>query len=116
MNKIQFDVGIRCVYWAKKDFFDPACISGLLGSWKQYATGSLNGIKPYTEEYSMSYSYPWQDLLGLKLQKDLNKFLNGYRRRNFFFPPVKGYKTLVMSTEELATIFHFPGQVSATQH
>ncbi|MBP9701368.1 MAG: hypothetical protein KBD47_00105 [Candidatus Pacebacteria bacterium] len=113
MNKIQFDVGIRCLYWGKKGFFDPACISGILGSWKQYNTGSLNGIKPYTDEYSMSYSYPWQDFMGLKLKKDLRRFLDGYKRRNFFFPPVKGYNVLVMSTEELATIFHFPGQVAA---
>jgi hypothetical protein len=47
------------------------------------------------------------------MEESMKKFLKGYKRRNFFFPPVKGNKIMVMSSEELATIFHFPGQVAA---
>jgi hypothetical protein len=36
--------------------------------------------------------------------------------RSYFFPPYRNYgcDPFILSTEELATIFHFPGNVSAT--
>lgn len=113
MTKLQYEVGIRIAYLGKKDFVNPANIAGLTGSWKQYASNSLNGFKPHSGEYSPSFNYPWQDFRGLRMEESMKKFLKGYKRRNFFFPPVKGNKIMVMSSEELATIFHFPGQVAA---
>lgn len=113
LTKLQFDVGIRICYLAKSDFFNPSNIAGLLGTWKQYSSSSLNSLKPNSEDYSISFSYPWQDFKGIRLSKTLERFLDGYKRRSFFYPPVKGGKVMVMSSEELATIFHFPGQVAA---
>lgn len=111
MTKLQFEVGIRVMYFGKSDFYNPANISGLTGSWKQYSSDILNGFKPNSDNYSPSFSYPWQDFRGIRLAKSLEEALEGYKRRSFFFPPVKG-KGFVLSSEELATIFHFPGQVS----
>lgn len=113
MSKLQFDVGIRMAYIGKNGFYNPANIAGLTGSWKQYSSNSLNGFKPFSDDYSPSFSYPWQDFRGMRNAEAMERFLNGYKRRNFFFPPVKGNKVMVMSSEELATIFHFPGQVAA---
>lgn len=111
MTKLQFEVGIRVMYFGKSDFYNPSNISGLTGSWKQYSSDILNGFKPNGDNYSPSFSYPWQDFRGKRLAKSLKEALEGYKRRSFFFPPVKG-KAFVLSSEELATIFHFPGQVS----
>jgi hypothetical protein len=41
------------------------------------------------------------------------RMLDAYKRRMFFFYPYK-YKAMVMTNEELATMFHFPGQVAQT--
>jgi hypothetical protein len=38
---------------------------------------------------------------------------DAYRRRGYFYPPyVK--KQMVLTTEEIATIYHFPGKMAAT--
>lgn len=113
MTKIQFDAGIRILYFGKNDFFNPANISGLLGSWKQFSSNSLNGFKPNSDVYSPSFSYPWQDYKGRRLASSMAEALEAYKRRAYFFAPGKG-KKFVLSSEELATIFHFPGQVSQT--
>ncbi|MBI3633364.1 MAG: hypothetical protein HY226_03680 [Candidatus Vogelbacteria bacterium] len=109
ISKMGFDCGIRIVYLAEKDKFNPANISGLMSVVKQYNSLNLNGFKParYT-----SYD-PWQDPFGKKLPKAKEAIFEAYCNRGWFYPP---YSRLpfVLNTEELATIYHFPGAVAAT--
>jgi hypothetical protein len=111
--KTAFDTMIRAIYWGDKDSFNPINIAGLTSAFKQYGSGNLNGFAP---NFTTSYDYPWQDFRGARLEGAKRKIFNAYKRRSFFHPPYKNLKgrPFILTTEELATIFHFPGGVSAT--
>ena len=115
MAKPAFDVGIRAIYIAKKSVFDkPNGIGGIVGSFKHFSTENFNGLKPNGDKYSSRFSgLPWQDYKKMRETKQMKNALEAYKRRSFFYDPVKS-KHVIMSTEELATIYHFPGAVAAT--
>ncbi|MEN9582111.1 MAG: hypothetical protein RL641_65 [Candidatus Parcubacteria bacterium] len=120
ITKYGFDTGIRAIYLAHKDTFKPIHITGLLGLWKQFATGNMNSFKPTN---LTGFDYPWQDFTGNRAIKRKAEILEAYRARGFFQHPFKSFhaggshlfrKPFVLTTEELATIYHFPGRVLET--
>lgn len=113
ISKLGYDVGIRAMYIAKKSSFVGTTIPGLIGSFKQFNTEHLNGFKIVTDEWSPKFSYPWQDYKEIRQNKMRHHLLNTYKYRSFFHQPYVGHHALVLNSEELATIFHFPGQVAA---
>lgn len=113
VSKLGYDVGIRLMYIAKSDNFNPANIGGMLGSWKQFNAEHMNGFKPNSSAWHSNLSYPWQDLRGRKRKYFSEMALAMYKRRSYFYAPHKG-KPMIMSSESLATIFHFPGAVVST--
>ncbi|NDE68291.1 hypothetical protein EB052_01655 [bacterium] len=114
LTKQAYDVGIRAMYIAKKEFFNPANISGLTGSFKQFGSEHLNGFKPNGSVLSPKFSYPWQDYKEFRQNRMREEAVAAYKRRSYFFGPFKAEKSMVLNSEELATIFHFPGQVAQT--
>lgn len=127
IGKHGFDCGIRSLYLAKKDVYNPANVAGLFGTMKQYSSNDLNGFKP--ADFT-NYDYPWQDYInipvfdprmgipffslhGRRLLYKKWKFFDAYRRRSWFFPPHER-KPYVLNAEELATMYHFPGEVAET--
>jgi hypothetical protein len=111
ITKLPFDVGIRTIYIAKNDSFNPSNITGIIGNFKQYNSEVLNGFKPanWMAQYS---GYPWEDWFYNK-DETRSSALEAYKRRSYFFHPFKD-KHMVLNTEELATIYHFPGSVLKT--
>jgi len=110
ISKLGFDVGIRTVYLAEKDSFNAVNIAGLMGSVKQYNTLNLNGFKPVR---NTSVDYIWQDFTGSKVARMKKTMFDAYRKRSYFYHPY-ARKPMVLNTEELATIYHFPGKVAET--
>jgi hypothetical protein len=113
LGKFAFDTVIRGMYYARKDRFRPESKSGLIGIIKQFNSNALNGLKP---KWETGFDYPWQDPFGNKTTKRKKKLLKAFRQRGAFQYPFKNFggKPFVMTTEELATMFHFPGEVAAT--
>lgn len=111
-GKLPFDVGIRSIYLSIGDM-DKSNIPGVVGSFKQYSSSNLNGFKPGPKT---SIDFWWQDPFGKKIKKMCRSFFNDYRDRAYFYRDFMGQKrkVLVMNSEELATIFHFPGSVALT--
>lgn len=114
LTKLAFDVGVRAMYIADNKFFAGTNIPGIIGSMKQFNSEHLNGFKPNSKKWNPKFSYPWQDFNNIRQNKTRKEALAAYKRRSFFFHPYKDDKPLIMNTEELATMFHFPGQVSQT--
>jgi hypothetical protein len=110
ITKPGFDVGIRALYLTPKDSFDPYRISAMLGAFKQYNSGLLNGFKP---DKTTGFDYPWQDPTGSRARALKQEMFDAYIRRSYFYEPYKN-TPFVLNSEELATIFHFPGAVSET--
>ncbi len=112
VSKLGFDVGIRSVYISEKDSFQPVIIAGLVGMYKQFSSTGMNSFKP--SGWMTAYNdYPWE--IGIKKRRSrmLKLMIDAYRRRSYFFAP---YKTpyMIMSTEELATIYHIPSAAVVT--
>ncbi|MHB8660621.1 MAG: hypothetical protein ACYC75_01620 [Minisyncoccota bacterium] len=114
-SKIAFDVGGRCVYLAKTENFNPIMITHTIALFKPFNTEGWNGIK--ATAWMMRFDdYPWEVRFGVDKVKDLyrRKLVEAFRRRQFFYHPFSyGIFTddaMVMSTEELATVFHIPSR------
>ena len=112
LSKPAFDSMIRAAYIAEKESFNPNNIGGLLGSFRQFGSNTLNGFKP---GWSTGYDYPWQDFRGKKKLHNEKQILEAYKRRSFFNIPFKNFhgQPFILTTEELATLWHFPSSLVA---
>ena len=115
ISKNGFDAGLRLIYTAPKDIFVTSNVSGAVGSIMHMSSPSGQGFK--TSRWTGGkYTFPWHAWFGYKDKKtfeEKTKMLDAYKHRGFFYKPYKR-KTFVLNTEELATLFHFPGEVSTT--
>lgn len=113
ISKIGFDVCIRSVYFADKDKFNKMYQSGIFGYFKQYASAEFNSFK--TAGWYSEFGIPLEDWW-----KSDKKFpymiLDEYKLRRFFWSPYRGKwfysEPFVLNSEELATIYHFPGSIA----
>jgi hypothetical protein len=110
VTKLPFDVGIRGVYIAEKDRYNKGHAGALNGVLGQYSTQHLNGFK---KDVGTKFDFLIQDPFKTRLPKMKRKLFNAYRLRSYFHPPRKR-KPFVLNSEELATIYHFPGGVVET--
>lgn len=127
-NKYAYDTAIRMIYLANKDNFDVNAPNAFGASLRQFNANNLNGFKG---DKATRVELPWQDIFGTKVDKMKAKMLGGYKKRAFFYggfdfklskffpslfthPNESGGKPFIMTTEELATIFHLPGRVVET--
>jgi len=114
VSKWPFEVAIRGLYIAQKEAFNPISITGLIGTFRQYSSNDdVNGFKL---GWFTDFDYPWQDFRRIRRTQDEKEMLEAFKMRSFFQPPFKNFQQtpIIMNTEELATIYHFPGSVAAT--
>lgn len=109
VSKLPFDVGIRGVYLAKPGHFDGVNISALVGIFKQFNSEGWNslGVSGWMTEFD---DYPWEVGIDHLKNEYREGLIEAYRRRQFFYPPFDFESYSVMSTEELATVYHIPSR------
>jgi hypothetical protein len=114
ITKLPFDVGIRAMYISQKDIFNtPFGIGGIIGNMKMFNAENLNGFKPNGDTWHVALGDPWLDYKDWRRNSFSRLVIKAYRRRSYFYTPFTS-KPLVMNTEELATVYHFPGSVART--
>ncbi len=106
-----WDAGIRALYIAQKDSFDVPNIPSMINAFRQFQSPRSNGFKPV--RWLAKYDYPWQDYRGVRQAADMMRVLHAYRLRSWFHGPYK-FPAFILSSEELATLFHPPGSVVKT--
>lgn len=131
INKAHFDCGIRVVTLSDKRICTDDQFQNLTRDirliFNQYSQKNINELKRVN---TTSYDMPWHDITRQGIVKYKNRTLDFYRLRTFFNPPLQystdypkvisslfptgSPKIFVLSSEELATLFHFPGMVSET--
>jgi hypothetical protein len=112
-TKYAFDTGIRLLNIGKKGSYQNM-FGLMLGMFKQYNSMDLNGFKP---RMGTTFDYPWQDPFGKRVKKMKAEMLEAYQMRDYFWKSDYKKNTrpyFILNTEELATIYHFPGMVAQT--
>lgn len=115
LSRIPFDASIRAIYVAKTESFRGTTTAALSGIFRQFGAVNLNGFKA---DKAPGVKYPWQDRKGTIVLGQKKKLFNKYKERAFFYeefiPTGGSSSSFVLTTEEIATIYHFPGDVSKT--
>lgn len=113
VGKLAYDVGIRALYTAPKEYYQGIVGGYIVSLLKPFSSEGWAGFD-VAPEWSNKYAeYPWEDPGGHHQAHSMHLMIEMYRRRAFFHAPYIGNYT-VMSTEELATIFHVPSSTIAT--
>jgi hypothetical protein len=113
IDKYAFDTVIRAIYISPPDDVDSGAIPALIGAFKQFSSYNLNGFKL---GWFTDFDYPWQDFKRIRRTSGERSMLKAYKLRSAFQLPFKDFhcKPFILTTEELATLYHFPGLVART--
>jgi len=115
ISKLAFDVGIRSIYFVKGKF-NVSTVLHMITLFKPFSTEGWNGINS-TAWMKSFQEYPWEIGIDKLKNKYRRKMVEAYRRRQFFHEPfsfgLPKDDIMVMSTEELATLYHIPSSAVA---
>lgn len=133
MLKVGFDTGIRVCYVAKKEKFNMSNRRNIRLIFRQYAQPFVNELtrinSTQADAFGSNFIAGFFPLSSKKIIRLANRMLEEYREREFFHPPMRHKIHLpwplspvifpnffhhhinVLNSEELATLWHFPGQI-----
>jgi hypothetical protein len=112
MSKQVFECGIRVIYLAKKENFIGVNSGAIVRFFDTFA-GETNHNSFSASRGSPGYDYPWQDFHNIRINIERKNMFFRYKHRAFFYVPYD-QKPEFLTTEELATLWHFPSSIIKT--
>lgn len=120
-SKPAFKTVIRFIYLGKKDVFFKQNLRLVFGFFSSFWTLNCNAFVPFGQPIITKIKKSWFLPKNMKFIRRRRMYLRQRRlfrmyvsREDPFFPELKDDGTYVLNTEELATLFHFPGKRSAS--
>lgn len=110
ISKPAFSVNSRFIYLGKRDVFFKPRLRLLLNFSAGLSTRNLNGLKPWGK--TITKIAPPAPYRRRRLYMRQRQLFRRYVRRQIPLYPRSG-GTFILNSEELATIYHFPGKVGA---
>ncbi len=107
-----WDVGVRVLYIGEHEEYDGTNVTGIMGMWQPFSSPGYNNLRPAGRGQN-SLDYPWQDYNDMRQNRMKLKAIDAYRLRSWFHAPYR-FKHFVITSAELATLFHLPGSVAKT--
>lgn len=101
LGKLQFYTKMRFILLGRRESMDKSFVSSFTGGLKQFGDDNLNSFKPDNVSKTKADYWTRKERLAYKQRKILRR----YRNRSMDSAPAA---IMVMSSEELATIFHLP--------
>ncbi len=112
LTKLYFECGIRVLYLGLNSGpFSGTNIGSVVKFFDAYNQPNYNSIMP--TRGSSDFDYPWQDWNGIRENRVRRNLFFRYKHRAYFNVPYDQVPTH-LTTEELATIWHFPSSVVQT--
>lgn len=112
VSKPLFDVNVRCIYLAPEQNFVGPMVAQLIGLFKPFYSDTLNSFR--LDRWLSDFDdQPWQDISGRHRAHLKHQMVEAYRRRQAFHEPYK-LTYMVMSGEEIASLFHVPSSGTTT--
>jgi len=110
IGKFGYQTSVRFLYLGKRDSFFKPKARIPYGFFKTISTENMNGLKPTMETIP---KIQWFLKKSRTYSRKRAMFRRYVRRWTTFFPrdPVRG--TVVFTTDEMATLYHFPGRTVA---
>lgn len=131
--KVGFDTGIRVCYVAKREVFNMSNRRNIRLIFRQYAAPYTNELKrinsTQADAFASGFISSWFPATQATITRLAHRMLEEYREREFFHPPMRHkihlpwplspylfpnffhHHISVLNSEELATLWHFPGQI-----
>lgn len=113
VGKPGFDVGIRAIYFAKTEHYRDFIGAFLSQIFRPYLSEQLNQLGPAPVLTEIFDDFPWEDPKGTLRQHLMEEAVEFARRRAYFHYPYRG-SWMVMSTEEIASLYHVPSSTITT--
>lgn len=108
MSKPGYNVKIRLLYIAPKSRFDNTKKTAMVGTFRQFSGMTTNNLKPNMGTWTGHQYKLWKSLeqpyTDWRMRRKKHHLLKGYVERSMWI----GGHEMVMNTEEMATLFHFP--------
>ncbi len=136
ISKVGFETGIMICYVAKKEIYPFGTRTNnsrdIRLIFRQYASPHLNSFERINSAQGDAYGGLICVLSSKQVMQLADRMLEEYRERSFFhipmrhhifstdiiiwplspfFIPYKHHETFILNVEELATLWHFPGQI-----
>lgn len=99
MSQLCFETGLRLIYIDRRNTFTRVNVAALGGAYKIFNTANMNSFKPDLETLPRPMGWFFKKQKEYMMKKNI---FEAYRLR--LFPS----GSMIMSSEELATIYHYP--------